>query len=259
MAGCFRNALAGVGCLTLLVVGGAVGWRYRAQVAGLYRSFRGPGVTVPTPDASVPGPAGATMDTAVSSGNPGAGTLVPAPAPARSPGPVAESPAPIGRPSDAALRAARGKEGAMERPDGPASVALTAAEMASLIEDGLDPVGRRALDSLEVVLAPDRLELRAALVTSNLGDLLGPFAAMFRPREPMRASGPARVTRPGVVAWEPDSFVVRAFPFPSELVPALVSRLTGGGGGAVPIRVPETVGDVRIAPGGVTFYRREDL
>jgi len=146
----------------------------------------------------------------------------------------------------------------MGRSNGPATVRLSAAEMASLIEGGLDPAGRRALDSLEVVLHSGRLELRAALVTGSLSGYLGPFAALFQERERMRASGPARMARVGVVAWQPDSFVVRAFPFPAGFVAPLVDRLTGSDGGIVPIAVPPTVGDVRIAPEGVTFYRRED-
>jgi hypothetical protein len=145
----------------------------------------------------------------------------------------------------------------MERSGGPALVTLSAAEMASLVQDGLGPAGREALDSLEVALAPGRLELRAALVTASLGGVLGPFAAMLDDREPMRASGPARVAAPGLVAWQPDSFVVRAFPFPQGFIPPMVDRLTGGRDGVVPIRVPSTVGDIRITPRGVTFYRRE--
>jgi TM2 domain-containing membrane protein YozV len=40
--GCLKDTLAGVGCLTLLVIGGALGWHYRGQIAGLYHSFRRP-------------------------------------------------------------------------------------------------------------------------------------------------------------------------------------------------------------------------
>jgi hypothetical protein len=260
MAGCLRNTLAGVGCLTVLAVGGVVGWKYRAQVAGVYRSFRGPAPAAPAPAvAGSPGEDAARAGERPADLEPQAGAAArqAAQPPGRSPVPPEESPGSAGRPSDAALRSARWKEAQMERPDGPRSVTLTAAEMASLIQDGLDPVGRRALDSLEVSLAPGRLELRADLLADNLSGLFGPFAAMFRSREPMRVSGPAHLARPGVAAWQPDSFVVRAFPFPPGLVPALVDRLTGGEGGAVPIRVPLTVGGVRIAPGGVTFLRGE--
>ena len=258
MAGCMKNALAGVGCVSLLVVGGAIGWQYREQVVGLVRSTRGreamtPAPTAPSEVSGTPAPAPQVA------GDPAGGRpsapAAPSPAARR---PVQDSPASVGNPSAAALRSAQRKQDSMERASGPASVTLSAAEMASLIHEGLGPAGRQALDSLKVGLAPDRLELRAALVTEYLRGALGPFAAMLQAREPMRASGPARVAAAGVVAWEPDSFIVRAFPFPPGFIPPVVDRLTGGRNGVVPIRVPSTVGDVRITPGGVTFYRREE-
>ncbi|MGD2134845.1 MAG: hypothetical protein PVF27_01745 [Gemmatimonadales bacterium] len=42
-AGCFKNFFAGIGCITLLVALAIVGWHYRAQVGGLYRSVAGGG------------------------------------------------------------------------------------------------------------------------------------------------------------------------------------------------------------------------
>ena len=41
-------------------------------------------------------------------------------------------------------------------------------------------------------------------------------------------------------------------------VPRVVNRLTGRTDSHVPLAVPETVNDVRVRPGGVTFYRRID-
>jgi hypothetical protein len=79
---------------------------------------------------------------------------------------------------------------------------------------------------------------------------------MLSAREPVRVSGPARVAAVGAVAWKPDSFVVRSFPFPESAVPVVVNKLTGRPDGIVPISVPPTVGDLRIRTSGVTFYRR---
>lgn len=220
MQGCFRNLLASVGCLTVLAVGGVVAWQSRAQLAGLYRSVTG----------------GATR--------------------ADPPENTADPPSPVGRPSDAALGSARAKEADMARSNGPPLVVLTAAEMAALISDGLDPAARAALDSVEVTLMDDRFALRAQLLTELLGGQLGPVGGLLDRREPLLVSGPARVAGVGVVAWEPDSFTVRAFPFPRSAIPVLVNRLTGGSDGTVQIGVPPTVGDLRIRPSGVTFYRR---
>lgn len=226
--GCFKSLLASVGCLTLLVVGGLVGWHYRAQVAGLYRSVLGERRVAPADPAAAAPPVAAAADTAPR----------------------------LGRPSDAARRSARDKEAAMARRDGPPYVLLTADEMASLIRDGLDPVARAALDSLEVTLMADRFEMRGQVRTALLDGMLGPFAGMLASREPLLIAGPARVAGVGVVAWEPDSVMVRAFPFPRTAIPVLINQLTGGNDGTLQIGVPPTVGDLRIRPDGVTFYRR---
>jgi hypothetical protein len=162
-----------------------------------------------------------------------------------------------GRPSGAALRTALEKYESMAETPGPGFVVLTTAEMASLIQDGLDPIAQQALDSLLVTFEDGRFILEAVLITEVWGrEALGPFAAMLQPREPLRVAGPARAERAGVIAWEPDEFTVRNLPFPKATIPALVKSLTGGSGGAILLVVPATVGDVRIRPEGVTFYRR---
>lgn len=221
MRGCLRNFLASVGCLTLLVLGGVLSWHYRAQLVGLYRSLRG-GEGASTAGREIGEPA------------------------ARS----------LGRPGPEALRSARRKEELMGMSGGPGYVVLSASEMASLITDALAPAAREALDSVEVVLLEDRFVFRAQLSLNLMAGSLGPLAGMFDRRELLTVAGPARMRGPGIVAWEPDSFVVRAFPFPRAAIPALVNRLTGGSGGEVLISVPRTVGDLKIRPEGVTFYRR---
>jgi hypothetical protein len=215
MTGCLKNLLAGVGCVTLLIVGAVLGYHYRAQLKGLAESVAGRHVDATPPADSVGGV------------------------------------------SERALRAARRKEAAMAERGGPASVTLTAAELASLIGDGLDPVARRALDSLRVVLTRDRFAVEAQLVTTRLDTkLFGPVGFVLAPREPLRMAGPASVASPGRVAWKPDEVVLRAFPFPPAVIPRLVNAILSVTDGAVPIVVPETVGDLRIRPDGVTFYRR---
>ena len=203
--------------MTVLFFVALLGWHYRAQVGGLYHSI------VDRPHAAV----------------------------------VQDSSASTGHPSAAALAAAHKKQREIGRKGGPAYVTLTPDEMASLMAEGLGPAGAAALDSIRVVLGEGRFAFHASLKMDVLGPrVLGPFAAMFGDREPVAVSGPAHVAAVGAVAWEPDSFVVRSFPFPHSMVPMVVNRLTGRPDGIVPIPVPPTVGDMRIRASGVTFYRR---
>jgi hypothetical protein len=172
-------------------------------------------------------------------------------------GQTSGSPRQVGRPSSAALASALGKQDSMRRPRGPASVTLSADEMASLVQSMLQPQARRALDSVGIRLGTGRLTLLGYIVTAEIGsELFGPLAAMFQPMEPVWVSGPARATAPGLISWTPDSFSVRDYMLPPSAIPVLVRRLTGGSDGTIPIAVPPTVSRIRIDPGAVTFSRR---
>lgn len=163
-----------------------------------------------------------------------------------------------GVPGPDARRSAQRKHEAMADPDGPSSVRMSADEMASLIEDGLDPAAKDALDSLSVSLGTDRFVMEAQLMTEVWGrQALGPFGSFLQLREPIRVGGVGRIDRPGVLMWAPDEFAIRGIPFPGPAVTALVNTLTGGSDGAFWLALPATVGAVRIEPGGVTFFRRE--
>lgn len=217
MKGCLRNALAGVGCVTLMILGLAGGYHYRAQLWGLVESLR--------------------------PGRPA----------------VADTTGAAGLATENALTRARRKQRRMASRSGPATVVLTAEEVAALIRDGLDPVARRALDSIRVVLSRDRVAIRAQLRTAGIErSVLGPLGGMVDPREPVRLAGPAAVAGPGMVVWTPDEIVLRAFPFPAGVVPSVVNAIMGVRNGTVPIAVPPTVGDLRVREDGVTFYRRAD-
>jgi len=165
----------------------------------------------------------------------------------------------VGHPSAGSLRSAEDKEANIARSGGADRIVLDADEMASLIEDRLDTRARVALDSIQVILEPGRLSLEAELLTDVFGrDLLGPLRGIIDPREPVRVSGAVEVVAPGIVAWRVDQFVVSSFSFPGPTVAPLADRLTGGSEGVILISVPPTVGDVRVSPEGVTFYRRAD-
>jgi hypothetical protein len=164
-----------------------------------------------------------------------------------------------GRATDSTLASAIAKREALARRNGPAYVVFSAGEVAALVVDGLDPVARAAVDSVTVTLERDRFTLHALLRTGLFTeDLLGPFAGLVGALEPMVVAGPARVAGAGLVAWQPDAFTIRQFPFPASVVPRLVNRMAGRSDGAFPITVPPTVGDLRIRVDGVTFYRRID-
>ena len=157
-----------------------------------------------------------------------------------------------GRPSPAALRSAIRKNAEMESSRGTATVVLTAAELASMVEDGMAPAAREALDSIKVTLYEDGFTLDGVVLTQVFaGAVLGPFSG-----DAPQGLSWAYVRRPGAAAWEPNQFQFGAFSLPQAAIPMLINQITGGTDGTLPIRVPPNVGDLRIQPSGVTFYRR---
>lgn len=162
-----------------------------------------------------------------------------------------------GRPSPEWAESARRKQEAMTTFFGPRSVTLNSAEVASLIEEGLDPAAAAAVDSVAVTLVPGRFLLEAVLVTDVWGrDALGMFSGILRPREPMRVGGPASVVRPGVISWAPDELSVGQLPIPGPVIRWLVNSLTGGSDGGFLLAAPVQIRDMEITTDEVTFYRQ---
>ncbi len=136
------------------------------------------------------------------------------------------------------------------------SVVLTASEFASLVGDGMDAEMRAALDSLQVKLLDGEIQVSARLRTERLPkSMMGPLGGMLRPTEPVLASGPVRVTRPGAGEWRVRSFRIGDFPVPDDLVPSLVGQAMGDPKRtSVPVQVPEGVTSIRVSPSGATLY-----
>jgi hypothetical protein len=161
----------------------------------------------------------------------------------------------VGRPGARALAAARARADSIARGRAD-SVVLDANETASLISAGLAPSVRAQLDSLRVQLLERRVELAAGLATGRLPrDVVGPFGIVLRDREPIRASGPIAVSRPGLGEWTIERMEVRGVPLPADAVPLLLERLFGEPGRrSVALKLPTGVAAVRVSPDGLVLY-----
>ncbi len=164
------------------------------------------------------------------------------------------APAGSGRADASSLATAQAKLAALGRP-GAAAVTLDAGEMASLIREALDPVARGQLDSLRVQLGEGRIGLTGQLRTAQLPrDLLGPFSAALRAREPVQAQGPLRFIRAGMAEWVVERGSIRDIPIPPEAIPRLMGRLQGDQSRrALTFGVPLYVSAIRVTPAGVTL------
>jgi hypothetical protein len=167
----------------------------------------------------------------------------------------AEAPVTRGRPGVRALATARARADSLTRGRAD-SVVLNASETASLIGAGLAPVVRSQLDSVEVTLQDERVELGARLATGRLPrNVVGPLGVALRDQEPIRAGGGLAVLRDGVAEWTIDRLTVRGVPLPADAVPPLLERLFGEPGRrSVELGLPPGVRAVRVSPAGLVLY-----
>lgn len=139
------------------------------------------------------------------------------------------------------------------------SVVLTAAEMASLVMDGLPRDARRHLDSLTIVLGEERVTTSVRLESAAMPpDQLGPLAGALDPWERVSVSGVVSVTKPGVAEWRVDSLTLRGFTLPEQASRQLLGRALGGSAsGVVPLALPRGIAGVRVRPTGVALFRED--
>jgi len=162
---------------------------------------------------------------------------------------------------EAAARGRRAVE-SLGRSGGPVFVNLTGAELASY---AVAQLARQlpSADSIEAKVEGDRLSIRASVKLGELGGsgMLGPLAGMLGDRERLKLSGTLRVVRPGVGEFDVKEATLRDFRIPSGMIPKIMGVITHGRApegvapSALPLTIPRSVGDVRVANGRVTLYK----
>jgi hypothetical protein len=151
----------------------------------------------------------------------------------------------------------------LERPNGPAVVTADVADLAAYVYQELARQLPPSAVSVEAMSEGDRLHVRASVRLQELGgrDLLGPLAAMLGERERLQIGGNLRVVRPGLGELVVREIRIGQLPLPPGLIPRLVRQISrrdrpaGVSEGALPLRLPAYVGDVRVAGGMVTIGR----
>ena len=222
MFGCFRR----LGCLVFLLIIGVLAWFNRDRLETIYRRYAG-------------GPA--SVDTASIIRVPGDWELLTA----------------------AKGSAGQAKVASLSSPGGPSYVNLTAGEASSyILGKAISQVGttQEATSSVR----GDRLYVRSELDLKQLGaaKVLGPLGALLGDRDTVQLGGTIHVIRPGVGEFNVKSVKIGSFPIPDGLIPRLIPRFRKGdmpeglSNDALPMKMPEYIGDVRIAEGRITVYKK---
>jgi hypothetical protein len=143
------------------------------------------------------------------------------------------------------------------RAAGADSVVLSASELASLAEALAARVVPGAVDSVEVRLDRDDIEIRARVDTRKVPISFGPISGIVRDHEYVEAGGRLVFRRAGRAEWEVERVRVRGLPVPNNLVDGMIRQFRGQAAGrAIPFVLPREVTGLRIEPGGLTVYGR---
>lgn len=137
------------------------------------------------------------------------------------------------------------------------SVVLSPAELASLAEALAAQVVPGAVDSVEIRLGLDDIEIRARVDTRKVPISFGPISSIVRDHEFVEAGGLLVFRRAGRAEWEVKRVRVRGLPVPMNLVDGMIRQFRGpAAGGAIPLTLPPDVTGFRVEPGGLTVYGR---
>ena len=134
------------------------------------------------------------------------------------------------------------------------TVLLSASELANLLAAAAEQRLPRALDSIEVRLGREDIEVRARVDTRSVPLSFGPLSGVIRDHEPIEAGGRLLYRRSGLAEWEITRARVRGLPLPRDVLGRLLARLGGTTENVVPVPLPPSIGGLRVSPGGVVLY-----
>lgn len=152
----------------------------------------------------------------------------------------------------------------LSRPNGPAFVNVSAAELAALMVRASGHRLPAALDSVEAAVDSETVRIRALVDLEDIRglDALGPLSGLLGQRERIELTGTMAVLSRGLGEFRVASVKIAEFHLPGAAIPRLLARLDervrpeGVSPGGIAITIPDYIGDVRIARGQITLYRR---
>ncbi len=143
------------------------------------------------------------------------------------------------------------------RAGGADSVMLSPDDLASLAAELAARVVPQAVDSIEVRLDRDDVEIRARVDTRRVPVSLGPLSSVMRDHEYVEAGGRLVFRRAGHAEWEVERVRVRGLPVPKKFVEDQIRRFAPRvGGSGIPVALPSGVTGLRVTPAGLTLYGR---
>jgi hypothetical protein len=147
--------------------------------------------------------------------------------------------------------------------NGPVYLNVSAGDFASFVLDSVMHGFGKGATGAEAIVRDDRLYLRAEVNVSDFGgpNALGPLSGMVNGRQELTVGGRLEVLKPGHAQFRVDEIAIGALKLPGAVIPKLITRIAMKERDgtivtdAFPVRVPRTLGDVRVGKGRVTLYK----
>lgn len=157
------------------------------------------------------------------------------------------------------------------RPNGPAYISLRAEALAGIIGAGLGRALPASASAAELAIHNELLLLRAVVALRDVagnGTLRDVVGVAMDGRDTVHMAGSLTIVRPGLAAYRVSELRIKGFDVPPRLIPSLIGALRSAmradsllssalPPGALPIPLPSSVADVRVANGNVTFYKAD--
>ena len=150
----------------------------------------------------------------------------------------------------------------MTRKGGPAFANIEPNDLLAYIVRESRGMIPRTADSLQAAVVGDRFYLRFRVRTADLGsDILGMMKYVVNERELVMFGGPLRVIRPGLSELQVKDVSLRTMRLPQMTIPTVLRQIgiehqSGLSDDGVPLATPPYIGDVRVANGRITVYRK---
>jgi len=164
--------------------------------------------------------------------------------------------------SDSAAAVGRERVQSLRGRSGPVFINLSSAQLASFVLSEVVQQLPSSARDVETAVIGDRVYLRTTVNLRDMGtDVLGPLGAMFGDRETLQLGGTLAVVRPGLGQFQVTEVKLRDFSLPPRVIPRLLERIRrapppeGVAADALPLDIPNYIGDVRVAGGKITLYK----
>lgn len=148
-------------------------------------------------------------------------------------------------------------------PRGPVYVSLRPGELASYAFLSLSNALPPSAENAEASVQGERVYVRSLVSLRDFAGALGSMGSFLADRDTLRLGGTFEVLAPGRAQFRVQDVRLGSFPLPAKAIPALLKRVRRGtpsadvAPDALELRIPDYIGDVRIARGRITLYKRQ--